>query len=120
MGVVDEHGYLSVVDRIKDVILCGGYNVYPRVLEDALYEHPAVLEAMVIGVPDDYRGQAPKAFVVLRPEASATPAELREHLARHVSKIELPREVVIRQSLPKTMVGKLSKKDLLAEEAGTF
>ncbi len=117
IGLLDEDGYLFLVDRIKDVILCGGYNVYPRVLEDALYEHPAVLEATVIGVPDPYRGQAPKAFVVLRPGAEATPAALREHLAGYVSKIELPREVEIRDSLPKTMVGKLSKKELVAEEA---
>ena len=117
IGYLDEDGYLFLVDRIKDVILCGGYNVYPRVLEDALYEHPAVLEATVIGVPDAYRGQAPKAFVVLRPGADATPEMLRQHLAGYVSKIELPREVVLRDSLPKTMVGKLSKKELVAEEA---
>ena len=117
VGLVDGDGYLFVTDRIKDVILCGGYNVYPRVLEDALYIHPAVLEATVIGVPDPYRGQAPKAFVVLRPGTAATPAELRAHLADYVSKIEMPREVVIRDSLPKTMIGKLSKKELVAEEA---
>ena len=117
IGYLDEDGYLFLVDRIKDVILCGGYNVYPRVLEDALYEHPAVLEATVIGVPDEYRGQVPKAFVVLRPSAEATPQSLREHLAGYVSKIELPKEIVLRDSLPKTMVGKLSKKELVAEEA---
>ena len=117
IGYLDADGYLFLVDRIKDVILCGGYNVYPRVLEDALYEHPAVLEATVIGVPDAYRGQAPKAFVVLRPGAAATPEELRSHLEGYVSKIERPREVVIRDSLPKTLIGKLSKKELSAEEA---
>ena len=117
IGTMDADGYLFLVDRIKDVILCGGYNVYPRVIEDALYEHAAVLEATVIGVPDEYRGEAPKAFVVLRPNMAATPEQLREHLVRYVSKIELPREVVIRDSLPKTMVGKLSKKELVAEEA---
>ena len=117
IGYVDEDGYLFIVDRIKDVILCGGFNVYPRVIEDALYEHPAVLEATVIGVPDVYRGEAPKAFVVLRPGASATPDELKEHLAACVSKIELPREIELREALPKTMVGKLSKKELVAEEA---
>ena len=117
IGTVDEEGYLFLVDRIKDVILCGGYNVYPRVLEDALYEHPAVLEATVIGVPDPYRGQAPKAFVVLRPGASAAPEELRSFLSGYVSKIELPRDVVIRDRLPKTMIGKLSKKELVAEES---
>ncbi len=63
VGYVDEDGYLFLVDRIKDVILCGGFNVYPRMIEEALYLHPAVAEAVVIGVPDPYRGQAPKAFV---------------------------------------------------------
>jgi long-chain acyl-CoA synthetase len=119
IGYLDEDGYLFLVDRIKDIILCGGYNVYPRVLEDALYEHPAVLEATVIGVADAYRGQAPKAFVVLRKGIPVTPDELKSFLAGYVSKIELPREVVIRDSLPKTMIGKLSKKELVAEEAGS-
>ena len=118
IGVLDEAGYLSIVDRIKDVILCGGYNVYPRVLEEALYEHPAVAEAVVIGVPDAYRGQAPKAFVTLLEGHETTPEALREHLAGYVSKIEIPREVEIRTSLPKTMVGKLSKKELVEEETG--
>ena len=117
IGYLDQDGYLFLVDRIKDVILCGGYNVYPRILEEALYEHPAVLEATVIGVPDPYRGQAPKAFVVLRPGHTTTGDALREFLTGYVSKIELPRSVEIRDSLPKTMVGKLSKKELVAEEA---
>jgi long-chain acyl-CoA synthetase len=116
VGYLDEDGYLFIVDRIKDVILAGGYNVYPRVIEDALYEHPAVLEAVVIGVTDPYRGQSPKAFVTLKPGTSATPQELRDFLRDKVSKIELPREVEIRESLPKTLIGKLSKKELVAEE----
>ena len=116
IGFRDAEGYVFLVDRIKDVILCGGYNVYPRAIEDALYEHPAVAEATVIGVPDAYRGQAPKAFVVLRAGASATSEELRAFLADYVSKIEMPREVEIRETLPKTLVGKLSKKELVAEE----
>ena len=81
-----------------------------------MYEHPAVLEAVVIGVPDKYRGQAPKAFVVLAEGAAATPLELRDFLRDKISKIELPREVEIRDSLPKTLIGKLSKKELVAEE----
>ncbi|RZM25247.1 MAG: long-chain fatty acid--CoA ligase, partial [Sphingomonas sp.] len=117
VGHLDEDGYLFIVDRIKDLILCGGYNVYPRVIEDALYEHPAVAEAIVIGVPDAYRGQAPKAFVTLAPGAAATPTELRDFLRDKISKIELPREVEIRDVLPKTLIGKLSKKELVAEEA---
>ena len=117
VGYLDPDGYLFLVDRIKDVIIAGGYNVYPRVIEEALYEHPAVLEAVVIGVPDDYRGQAPKAFIVLRPGQSATIETLEEFLATRLSKIEMPREIEIRQSLPKTLIGKLSKKELVAEEA---
>ncbi|PTQ59210.1 long-chain acyl-CoA synthetase [Sphingomonas aurantiaca] len=117
VGHLEADGYLFIVDRIKDLILCGGYNVYPRVIEEALYEHPAVLEAVVIGVPDTYRGQAPKAFVVLAEGAVATPLELRDFLRDKISKIELPREVEIRDTLPKTLIGKLSKKELVAEEA---
>jgi long-chain acyl-CoA synthetase len=117
VGYLDEDGFLFLVDRIKDVILCSGYNVYPRVLEDALYQHPAVLEATVIGVPDPYRGEAPKAFVVLRPDHAVTGEELLQFLKGYVSKIELPKSVEVRDSLPKTMIGKLSKKELVAEEA---
>jgi len=116
VGYLDPDGYLFLVDRIKDVIISGGYNIYPRVIEEALYQHPAVSEAVVIGVPDDYRGQAPKAFVTLRPGQTTTPAELRQFLEGYVSRVELPKQVEIRDSLPRTMVGKLSKKELVAEE----
>jgi long-chain acyl-CoA synthetase len=116
IGYLDEDGYLFLVDRIKDLILCGGYNVYPRVLEEALYQHPAVKDAVVIGVADPYRGQAPKAFVTLKDGMQVQPSELREFMKDYVSKIELPREVEIRETLPKTMIGKLSKKELVAEE----
>ena len=117
VGHLDADGYLFIVDRIKDLILCGGYNVYPRVIEEALYEHPAVAEVVVIGVPDAYRGQAPKAFVTLVEGSVVTPVELRDFLRDKISKIELPREVEIRDTLPKTLIGKLSKKELVAEEA---
>lgn len=117
VGYLDQDGYLFLVDRIKDLILCGGYNVYPRVIEDALYEHPDVLEAVVVGVPDDYRGEAPKAFVTLQPGASVAPAALRDFLKDRISKIEMPREIEVRDELPKTLIGKLSKKELRAERA---
>src|SRR5690606_33424154 len=81
VGYLDADGYLFLVDRIKDLILCGGYNVYPRVIEDALYEHPDVAEATVVGVPDPYRGEAPKAFVKLRDGAETAPDALRAFLA---------------------------------------
>jgi long-chain acyl-CoA synthetase len=116
VGYLDGDGYLFLVDRIKDIILCSGYNVYPRVIEDALYEHSAVAEAVVIGVPDPYRGQAPKAFVVLKTDAQTTSQALNAFLEERISKIEMPREIEIRDSLPKTLIGKLSKKELVAEE----
>jgi long-chain acyl-CoA synthetase len=85
------------------------------VIEDALYEHPAVAEAIVIGVPDSYRGQAPIAFVTLRAGEVRTGEELRDFLRDKVSPIELPARVEIRTSLPKTMIGKLSRKELIEE-----
>ena len=117
LGRLDEDGYLFIVDRMKDLIICSGYNVYPRVIEEALYEHPAVAEAVVIAVPDPYRGQAPKAFVALKAGQSATPEELAAFLVDKVSKIEAPKAIEIRPSLPRTLIGKLSKKELVEEEA---
>jgi long-chain acyl-CoA synthetase len=117
VGYLDADGYLFLVDRIKDVIIAGGYNIYPRVIEEALYQHPAVKDAVVIAVADPYRGQAPKAFVTLKQDMSATPDELRGFLRDYISKIEMPRAIEIRENLPKTMIGKLSKKELVAEEA---
>ncbi|GAN77834.1 fatty-acid (long-chain)--CoA ligase [Acidisphaera rubrifaciens HS-AP3] len=117
IGRVDEDGYVYVLDRLKELILCSGYNVYPSVIEAALYSHPAVAEALVIGVPDPYRGQAPVAFVALHPGQEVTPAALRAHLETQISKIEMPKAIEIRASLPRTMVGKLSKKELAADYA---
>ncbi|KHK93326.1 long-chain-fatty-acid--CoA ligase [Novosphingobium malaysiense] len=117
IGYLDEDGYLFLVDRIKDMILCGGYNVYPRIIEEAIYEHPMVAEAAVIGVPDEYRGQSPKAFVTLHEGGVLSEEELLDFLGERLSKIEMPSAIEFRDTLPKTMVGKLSKKDLAAEEA---
>jgi long-chain acyl-CoA synthetase len=115
VGYVDADGYVFLVDRIKDLIICSGFNVYPRMIEEALYLHPAVEEANVIGVPDEYRGEAPVAFVKLRPEAKATASEIKSFLAEHLNKLELPREVIFKDQLPKTLIGKLSKKELREE-----
>ncbi len=117
IGYLDEDGYLFLVDRIKDLILCGGYNVYPRVIEEAAYHHPAIKEAIAIGVPDVYRGQAPKLFVTLREGTIVTEADICAFLAERLNKIEIPKAVEIRDSLPKTLIGKLSRKELVAEEA---
>jgi long-chain acyl-CoA synthetase len=116
VGYLDEDGYLFLVDRIKDVILAGGYNVYPRVIEDALYEHDAIRDAVVIGIDDPYRGQAPKAFVTLKPGQSVTVEALRDFLAERINKLELPKRIEIRDELPRTLIGKLSKKELVEEE----
>jgi long-chain acyl-CoA synthetase len=112
VGYMDDEGYVFLVDRIKDLIICSGFNVYPRVIEDALYRHDAVDEVNVIGVPDTYRGEAPIAFVKLKAGTSATEAELKAFLTEHINKLEMPREIVFREQLPKTLIGKLSKKEL--------
>ena len=115
VGYMDEDGFIFIVDRIKDMINASGFKVYPRRIEDALYEHSAVAEVTVIGIPDDYRGEAPKAFVKLKEGKEATAAELLQFLRGKLSKMELPAEIEFRDELPKTMVGKLSKKELRAE-----
>lgn len=116
VGYKDADGYIFLVDRIKDLIISGGYNVYPRVVEEALYKHPAVHEAVVIGIPDAKRGQVPKAYVKLHEGAELTVEELQAFLADHLSPVERPKKIEFRDSLPKTVVGKLSKKELVAEE----
>ena len=116
IGYLDEDGYLFLVDRIKDLILCSGYNVYPRNIEDAAYEFPAVAEAIAIGVPDRYRGEAPWLFVAPRAGQTIDVAELKAFLAKRLNKIEEPDRIEVRPSLPKTQIGKLSKKDLIAQE----
>lgn len=117
VGVMDEEGFFFIVDRIKDLIICSGYNVYPRRVEEALYEHAAVEEVIVIGIADKYRGEAPKAFVKLKEGEEATKALLMKHLEAKLSKIEMPADIEFRDKLPRTMIGKLSKKELKEEEA---
>ena len=98
------------------MIICSGYKVYPRRIEDALYEHPAIAETTVIGIKDEYRGEAPKAFIVLKKGHSASQEEIMQHLEQRISKIELPEEIEFRDQLPKTIIGKLSKKDLREQQ----
>jgi long-chain acyl-CoA synthetase len=117
VATMDEDGFIYIVDRIKDLIICSGYNVYPRNLEEAISKHPAVEEVTVIGIKDAYRGEAPKAFIKLRNGQTATADDILKHLEPLLSKIEMPAEIEFRPSLPKTLIGKLSKKELKIEEA---
>lgn len=120
IGHMDENGYTFIVDRIKDLILVGGFNVFPRRIEEALYTHPGVHEAVAVGIPDEYRGESPKAFVTLKEGSDASGKELLEFIRPKISKVEIPVEVEVREELPKTMVGKLSKKELVAEEKAKY
>jgi len=118
VGYMDEDGFVYIVDRTKDMLLCSGYNVYPRVLEEAVYKHPAVEEVAVIGIHDEYRGQSPKAFVKLKAGAAPFAIEdLQGFLKDKLGKHEMIQALEIRPELPKTAVGKISKKDLYDEEA---
>ena len=119
VGTIDEDGYIQIVDRLKDMIAVGGFKVFPSQIEAVLYRHPAVKEALVLGLPDAYHGELPHAYVVLNSDAEAISGpELSLWLNAQLGKHERVSEVVIRESLPKTMIGKLSRKDLLAEVRG--
>ena len=117
VATMDKDGFIYIVDRIKDLIICSGYNVYPRNVEEAISKHPAVEEVTVIGIKDAYRGEAPKAFIKLRAGQNATKDDILRHLEPKLSKIEMPSEIEFRDALPKTIIGKLSKKELKQEEA---
>ncbi len=118
VGYRDEQGSFYLVDRKDDMIISGGFNVYPTMIEQAIYEHPAVAEALVIGIPDDYRGQSAKAFVTLRAGAPPLTLEaLRDFLSDKLGRHELPNALEIRTTLPKTAVGKLWRRGLIADSA---
>lgn len=117
VGYMTDAGFVYIVDRTKDMMICGGFNVYPRNVEEAIYRHPSVEEVIVLGVPDPYRGQSPKAFVKFKPgSVEPTLEQLRAFLAEYLGKHEMPHAMEVRTELPKTAVGKLSKKDLYAQE----
>lgn len=116
VGYMDEDGYTFLVDRIKDVIICSGFNVYPRMVEEVIYKHPAIEEVTVIGVPDEKRGETVKAFVKLKAQQVLSAEELLAFLHDKLTPIEIPKYIEFRETLPKTMIGKLSKKELKAEE----
>jgi long-chain acyl-CoA synthetase len=109
VGRFDDGGYLTLVDRVKDLIIRGGENIYPKEIEDVLYAHPAVLEAAVVGQPDPVFGEQPVAFVALRPGFGLEPDELIEHCRRSLARYKVPRAVYIEQALPKNALGKIAK-----------
>jgi long-chain acyl-CoA synthetase len=115
VGTIDKDGFVFIIDRIKDLINISGFKVYPRQIEEAIHTHPAVAEVTVIGVPDAYRGEAPKAFVKLKEGQALTSEELMRHLSTKLSRMEIPTAIEFRDSLPKTLIGKLSKKELRGE-----
>jgi long-chain acyl-CoA synthetase len=112
---VDEDGYLYIVDRKKDLIIASGFNIYPRDIEEVLYEHPAVQEAVVIGVPDVYRGEDVKAFVVLKAGQTLTEDEVIQYCKQNMAAYKVPRSVEFREQLPKTQVGKILRRALREE-----
>jgi long-chain acyl-CoA synthetase len=112
VGRVDEDGYFYIVDRTKDLIIRGGYNVYPREIEEVLYEHPAVAEAAVIGVPHDSLGEEVGAAVALKEGANVHPDELRDYVKDRVAAYKYPRRVWLVDALPKGPTGKVQKRDI--------
>ena len=115
IGVMDADGYFTIVDRKKDMVVVSGFNVYPNEIEDCLATHPGILEAAVIGVPDEGTGEAVKAFVIKR-DQGLTEADIRAHCKAHLTAYKVPKKVIFRDDLPKSNVGKILRKDLRAEE----
>ncbi|WP_061810919.1 AMP-binding protein [Rossellomorea vietnamensis] len=116
IGYMDEKGYFYVVDRKKDMIIAGGFNIYPREIEEVLYEHPAIQEVVAAGVPDPYRGETVKAYVVLKEGESLTEEELNEYSRKYLAAYKVPRIYEFRKELPKTAVGKILRRALVDEE----
>jgi len=117
IAIIDGDGYVYIVDRLKDMIITNGYNVYPRNVEEAIYLHPAVEECIVAGLPDQNRGEIVKAWIKLKAGQTLTIDALKTFLEDKLSPMEIPKQIEFRETpLPKTMIGKLSRKDIVAQE----
>jgi len=116
IGKMDEEGYFYIVDRKKDMVIAGGYNIYPREIDEVLFEHPKVLEACAVGIPDPYRGETIKAFVVLKPGENLTEEEVIKYCSEKLAKYKVPKKVEFMATLPKSGVGKVLRKELRAME----
>jgi long-chain acyl-CoA synthetase len=119
MATVDEDGYYFIVDRKKDMIIRGGYNVYPREIEEVLYEHPAVSEAAVVGVPDDSMGEEVAAAVVLKAGEDASADDIRAFVRERVAAYKYPRKIWFPDELPKGPTGKILKREIEVPESVT-
>ncbi len=115
IGIMDEDGYFQIVDRLKEMIIVGGYNVYPRNVEEVIYQHEAVAECAVVGLDHPSRGQMIKAYVVLKDKQTLEALELKEFLRERMSRYAVPHDIEFRKELPKSMIGKILKKELVAE-----
>ena len=116
IGQADEDGYIYIVDRKKDMIIAGGFNIYPREVDEVLYQHPKIAEAVTVGIPDEYRGETVKAFVVLKPGEKATDKEIVDFCRTKLAAYKVPKLVEFRESIPKSAVGKILRKILREEE----
>ena len=118
IGVMSDDGYFAIVDRAKDVIIASGLKVFPRDVEEALFQHPAVQEVAVIGVPDAYRGETVRAYIVLKPGQQATAEELTAFCRERLAVYKVPKQFVFRDELPRSLIGKVIRR-VLREEAAT-
>jgi long-chain acyl-CoA synthetase len=116
IGVMSEDGYFTIVDRVKDIIIASGYKIFPRDVEEVLFAHPAVQEASVIGVPDPYRGETVRAYIVLKPGQHATAEELAGYCGERLAIYKVPKQFVFRDELPKSLIGKVIRR-VLRDEA---
>ncbi|MGH2503062.1 MAG: AMP-binding enzyme, partial [Ktedonobacterales bacterium] len=118
IGQMDADGYFTIVDRAKDMIIASGYNIYPREVEDVLFANPKVLEAAVAGIPDEYRGETVRAYIVTRPGEKLTAEELDKWCRDNLAIYKVPKSYEFRESLPKTVIGKVLRRQLREETLG--
>jgi long-chain acyl-CoA synthetase len=120
IGVMDADGYFAIVDRAKDLIIAGGYNIYPREVEEVVAKYPAVQEVVVVGVPDEYRGESVRAYVVLKEGQTATADEIIQFCKQELAVYKIPKQVVFRADLPKTLIGKPLRRTLRDEAIAEY
>jgi len=120
IGYMDEDGYFYITDRKKDIIIVGGFNVFPREIDELLYTHPKVQEGITVGIPDPYKGERIKVFIVLKEGEKATEEEFIQFFREHLTPYKVPSEVEFRTSLPKSAIGKILRKTLREEEIAKY